>query len=127
MRLPRAERRVLAAAMAAGAVMLLCFVQTSASMTALRPLPREALAAAAEAGRDKLVDVNTAGLDELMTLPGIGPARAQAILDDRAENGPFQRPEDLIRVKGIGEGILSGLLDQITTGGEGDAEDFSGG
>ena len=72
------------------------------------------------------MDVNAAGLEELMTLPGIGEVRAQAILDDRAANGPFRYPEDLIRVKGIGEGILSGIVDQITTGGNEDAEDFSG-
>ncbi|RAZ45836.1 helix-hairpin-helix domain-containing protein, partial [Klebsiella oxytoca] len=64
------------------------------------------------------VDVNTAGLEELMTLPGIGEVRAQAILVYRAEHGPFRYPEELIRVKGIGEGILSGILDQITTGGQ---------
>ena len=72
------------------------------------------------------MDVNTAGLDELMTLPGIGQARAQAILDDRAANGPYRYPENLIRVKGIGEGILGQILDQITAGGEGDAQDSSG-
>ena len=72
------------------------------------------------------VDINTAGLDELMELPGIGRVRAQAILDDRAANGSFRYPEDLIRVKGIGEGTLSGILGQITTGGNEDAEDFSG-
>ena len=72
------------------------------------------------------VDINTAGLDELMALPGIGEVRAQAILDDRAANGPFRWPEDLIRVKGIGEGTLSGILGQITPGGNEDAEDFGG-
>ena len=72
------------------------------------------------------VDVNTAGLEELMTLPGIGEVRAQAILDYRAEHGPFRYPEELIRVKGIGEGILSGILDQITTGGQDHAENLSG-
>ena len=61
-----------------------------------------------------------------MTLPGIGEVRAQAILDYRAEHGPFRYPEELIRVKGIGEGILSGILDQITTGGQDHAENLSG-
>ena len=78
----------------------------------------------AAAGR---VNLNTASAEELQSLPGIGEVRARAILDDRAERGPFRRPEDLTRVKGIGEGILSGMIDQITTGGGWDAEDFSGG
>ena len=72
------------------------------------------------------MDLNTAGLEELTALPGIGEVRARAILEDRAANGPYRYPEELIRVKGIGEGILSGILDQITTGGQDHAENLSG-
>jgi len=66
------------------------------------------------------ININTADLEELLLLPGIGEVRAQAILDDRAANGPFRFPEDLTRVEGIGEGILEELLDYITVseGGE---------
>lgn len=64
-------------------------------------------------GEEK-ININTAGLKELMRLPGIGEGRAQAILDDRAANGPFSIPEDLTRVSGIGESIMQGLLDYIT-------------
>ena len=124
MRLTKADGRVLAVCMAAGAAMLLCFAAGRAAMTVPDSLPWEPPAAAQPAeGR---VNINTAGLEELMTLPGIGEARARAILDDREQNGPFRYPEELTRVKGIGEGILAGLLDQITTGGQKDAEDFSG-
>lgn len=74
--------------------------------------------AAAESG-DKVqpgerINLNTATAEELQRLPGIGPTRAQAIVDDRAANGPFRIPEDLTRVKGIGEGILEGLIDYVT-------------
>ena len=124
MKLAKADRRVLAVFMAAWAAMLLCFVLRSTTTTFPDRIPQEPLAAAQPA--EGAVDVNAAGLEELMSLPGIGEVRARAILDDRAENGPFRYPEDLIRVKGIGEGILSGILDQITTGGNTDAEDFSG-
>lgn len=124
MKLTGAGRRSLAVFMAAGAAMLLCFALRSTAMGPLpvvsRSLPETAAVSAQQ------VNVNTAGLEELMTLPGIGQVRAQAILDYRESHGPFRYPEELIRVKGIGEGILSGILEQITTGGEGDAEDFSG-
>ena len=124
MKLTGADRRILAVCMAAGAAMLLCFAARSTAMNLLDPLPRTPPAAASVP--EGAVDINTAGLEELMTLPGIGAGRAQAILDDRAEHGPFRRPEDLLRVKGIGEGILSGILDQITTGGGDDAADSGG-
>lgn len=49
------------------------------------------------------ININLAGLDELDELPGVGPATAQAILDDRTQNGPFASIEDIMRVSGIGE------------------------
>lgn len=50
-----------------------------------------------------LVNINTATLEELDALPGVGPATAQAIIDDREANGPFASEEDIMRVSGIGE------------------------
>lgn len=50
-----------------------------------------------------LVNINTASLEELDALPGVGPSTAQAIIDDREQNGPFASLEDLMRVSGIGE------------------------
>lgn len=62
----------------------------------------------------ELINLNTADLYDLQRLPGIGEKRAQAILDDREENGPFQTVEELTRVSGIGEGILGQLQDYAT-------------
>lgn len=61
-----------------------------------------------------LVNVNTATLEQLDTLTGIGPVLAQAILDDRAANGPYETEEDLLRVKGIGEAKVALFRAEIT-------------
>ncbi len=60
------------------------------------------------------VNINTAGVDQLQTLPGIGQYRAEQIVADREANGPFRIPEDLMRVSGIGETTLNNLIDYIT-------------
>jgi len=59
------------------------------------------------------VDVNTASLEELDRLYGVGPALAQAIIAERETNGLFHYPEDLINVKGIGEKTLEKMLEQL--------------
>ena len=63
------------------------------------------------------VNINTAGLEELKTLPYIGPAKAQAIIDYRNANGPFKQVEDLKKVKGIGDGILNKVRGEATVSG----------
>ena len=62
------------------------------------------------------VDVNTAGVDELDTLYGIGPALAQRIIDYREEHGPFNSLEELLEVKGIGEATLEKFRDRAVAG-----------
>jgi competence protein ComEA len=57
----------------------------------------------------QLVDVNTATLAELDTLPGVGPVLAQRILDWRAENGRFTVVDELGEVSGIGDAVLARL------------------
>jgi competence protein ComEA len=48
------------------------------------------------------VNINTATAEQLSMLPGIGPAKAQRIVESRSRQGPFQRTRDLRRVRGIG-------------------------
>lgn len=61
-----------------------------------------------------MVDINTAGVSELDTLPGVGPATAQKIVDDRTANGPFRTAEDLMRVPGIGPKKFEQLAQRVT-------------
>jgi competence protein ComEA len=60
------------------------------------------------------ININTASVDALVALPGIGPTLAQRIVDYRQANGPFSRPEDIKKVKGIGDGIFAEIKDWIT-------------
>lgn len=61
---------------------------------------------------DKL-RINVATQEEIESLSGIGPSKAQAIIKHREENGPFKAPEDLLQVSGIGEKTLQNFIDQI--------------
>lgn len=67
------------------------------------------------------VDINTATEAELDKLPGIGPVKAKAIVEDRKKNGPFKTAEDLKRVKGIGDKIFEGLKSEVSVAGGGAA------
>ena len=68
-----------------------------------------------EAGRRPgPIDPNTADLDALTTLPGIGPALARRILEDRAANGPYRAAADLLRVKGIGPATLARIRPRLS-------------
>ncbi|MGM0914542.1 MAG: ComEA family DNA-binding protein [Pseudomonadota bacterium] len=60
------------------------------------------------------INVNTAGAELLAELPGIGPSKAAAIIEDREANGPYASAEDLTRVSGIGDGTVANLEDQVT-------------
>ena len=59
------------------------------------------------------MNINRASAEELEALPGIGPATAQKIVADRESAGPFETPEDLTRVSGIGEKKYASIADLI--------------
>lgn len=66
-----------------------------------------------ELSLDSRVDLNTATVEELVTLKGIGESRAKAIVEYRMQQGPFTCIEDLMQVTGIKEGVFSKIKDQI--------------
>lgn len=87
-----------------------------ATLAALRPyavFSGRARVVARAPGPPAPVRINTAGAEELMTLPGIGPRLAAAIIEDRTRRGPFHTARELERVAGIGPGILRRLEGRI--------------
>ncbi|NDJ76106.1 MAG: hypothetical protein GYB65_07590 [Chloroflexi bacterium] len=64
--------------------------------------------------RPSLVNVNTASLEELDALPGIGPGKAGAIIEYRTANGDFTSIDQLLDVPGIGDSTLDGMREQIS-------------
>lgn len=67
-----------------------------------------------DAGNSDLINVNSASMEELMTLSGIGESKALAIIQYREENGRFASIEEIKNVKGIGDGIFEKIKDAIT-------------
>jgi competence protein ComEA len=77
-------------------------------------VPAQAAEKSASAEATELrVNVNTADVEQLTQLKGVGEATAQAIIDFRKENGSFKTVEDLLQVKGIGEKRLATMRDSI--------------
>ncbi|HOO27544.1 MAG TPA: ComEA family DNA-binding protein, partial [Lachnospiraceae bacterium] len=69
-----------------------------------------------EASASSLVNINTASRDELMTLPGIGEAKAGNIIRYREEAGSFREIEDIMLVEGIKTGLFNKIKEYICTG-----------
>ncbi|HET7090205.1 MAG TPA: ComEA family DNA-binding protein [Anaerolineae bacterium] len=85
--------------------------------------PRQGEPAAAQGGSvsgaapaGATIDINTATLEQLDSLPGIGPVIAQRIIDYRTTNGPFASIEQIKEVKGIGDALFENIKDRITVG-----------
>ena len=89
----------------------------------IQPLPAVTAATvpplnlAAEPTAPPIININTATVEEIQVLPGIGPLLAQRIVDYREENGPFETNGELMNVSGIGEKKLEEIWDYITVGG----------
>ena len=66
-----------------------------------------------QAVSSQAVNINQADVKTLTSLEGIGKDRAQRIVEYREKNGPFQKPEDLMKVKGIGKKIFEKNKDSI--------------
>lgn len=92
------------------------FTADEAAAGSAAPTPAEVAAAPGAASVTGLIDLNTATVEELDSLPGIGPSTAQKIVSDREANGPFATPEDLMRVSGIGAAKFEALKDLVTCG-----------
>lgn len=73
---------------------------------------------AGAAGLSGKVNVNTASQQELAMLPGIGEARARAVIDERKARGGFKSVDELLEVKGIGQAGLEKLRPHVTLQGK---------
>ncbi|HNT32814.1 MAG: helix-hairpin-helix domain-containing protein [Acidobacteria bacterium] len=85
-----------------------------AALLVVPALAQQAAAAGGEKAAGGKINLNTAPLDELQKLPGVGAAIAQRIIDFRKMNGPFKKIEDLMKVRGIGEKLFLRFKDQLS-------------
>jgi len=62
------------------------------------------------------IDINAASAEDLTALPGVGPARARAVVEYRRTHGPFRRVEDLVRVPGFGPRTVEKIRPMVRCG-----------
>jgi len=75
--------------------------------------PVTALAQKGKAASTEKVNLNTATIEQLQTLPGIGPAMAKRVIEYRTKVGKFNKIEEIINVKGIGEKKFQKIKDRL--------------
>ena len=68
-----------------------------------------------EASKEGKVNINTATVEELKTLKGVGEKKAEAIIEYRKKNGSFKTKEDLMKVRGIGKKLFDSFQERIVT------------
>ena len=88
-------------------------IQTSPDSD-MQTTDRNALSNSAPALENGLVNLNTADVAALMTLPGIGESRAKAIISYREQHGAFAKIEDIMKISGIKQAAFSKIKDKIT-------------
>jgi len=94
----------------------LCTLFLTLTARAEAPLPRPSAPAAVAPAAEGVVNILEANADELERLPGIGPAKAKAIVEHRRAH-PFHKVDDLTRVKGIGKKTLAKLRPYLVLSG----------
>lgn len=86
------------------------------SKTDIKKLPQESKETKEKPQIEGKININTATLEELDKLPGIGAVKAQSIIDYRKEHGKFTSIEDIMNIKGIGEKTFDNIKAFITVG-----------
>lgn len=102
----------LAAPLTDGAALVIPAKGATAPVSASIGLVQSA-ASVSTTGASTVVNLNTATAEELMSLPGIGEARAKAIVDYRSKQGPFRSADDLKQIEGIGEKMFARIKDRL--------------
>jgi len=94
-------------------VLMLCLGLFCSAMPAFAQKPAADPAPAAEKAADSKISLNSATAEQLANLPGIGVATARLIIEHRTDIGKFNRVEELLNVKGIGEKKFEALKDMV--------------
>ncbi len=89
--------------------------ERGAPRSAPAPAPAASVSTGCPPGSAR-IDLNRASPAQLESLSGIGPALAARIIEDRSENGPFEAPEAVTRVRGIGARTLARFRERVCTG-----------